>query len=145
LRIRLPSGRYLTYRNVSIDPVPSKWDTEKLTDAVTYQSTHGYRKSLYGGLLCENIVQASCRDYTVLAITRCERDGIPVVLHVHDEVVVELKDESQFDRFMHNMTLPPDWAPDFPLDAEGGMLDRYHKSTRPGNPEVVYRNGSLKI
>ena len=144
LRIRLPSGRYLTYRNVSIDRVPSKWDTEKLSDAVTYESTHGYRKSLYGGLLCENIVQASCRDYTALAILRCEKDGIPVVLHIHDEVVVELPDEQSFDRFMIHMTTPPDWSPDFPLDAEGGILDRYNKTVRPGRTEVTYRNGRLK-
>jgi hypothetical protein len=121
-------------------------DLKKTVDAVVYTSARFGRVSLYGGKLAENVVQAASRDMLGAAIVRMEAEGMPVVLHVHDEVVASLRSRSLFPRFMELMTLTPPWADGFPLDAEGGVMPRYSKSAPPKDwgygKEVIYRNGA---
>ena len=88
--------------------------------------------STYGGKLVENFVQAVCRDIMAEAIIRLERAGIPVVLHVHDEVILELDDEAQLDEAGRIMVEIPSWADSFPIAAEGFTASRYTKESPSG-------------
>ena len=59
-----------------------------------------------------------------------DKAGHDIILHVHDEVVVEC-DESESEKVLADviriMSIPPDWISDIPLAAEGKILDRYQK------------------
>ena len=56
-----------------------------------------------------------------------EAAGIKTVLHVHDEVICEIDDDSQFQLVKNIMTNAPEWARDLPLAVEGFVADRYQK------------------
>lgn len=135
LAITLPSGRPILYRNARIEmqvPVYCKMlglpEVPKPT--VMYEHPRGYTKSLYGGLITENVVQAVCRDLLATSIVRCEAEGLPVVLHVHDEIVLEVPSDTAgefLQRLVRIMTDPPEWASGFPVGVEGFTNPRYAK------------------
>lgn len=139
LYVTLPSGRELCYRNARIRHV-AKWGKER--PSVVYASPRWKDTYLYGGKLAENITQAVASDFIRHALVLCEKDGIRVVLHVHDELVASGW-RRQLPRFMEIMTTVPNWAPNFPLEAEGGWLTRYAKGPPKGLrwKEQVWRNG----
>lgn len=119
LRIKLPSGRFICYAQPAIQK----------DGTITYYGWHNkkwIRTKTYGGKICENIVQAVSRDLLGCAISRVERAGFPVVLHVHDEVVSEAVGKSQ-DEFIRLMAENPPWAPGLPLKVEGFEGTRYEK------------------
>lgn len=146
LRVKLPSGRFLTYPNAKVEMDQIKGDDGSYyeVECVMFTNTRGHRTGQSPGTWAENVTQAMCRDPLATTLVKCEAEGIRTPLHVYDEVVAVVKDVGQFHRFMQLMTMPPDWLPGFPLDAEGGVLPRYHKSVRPENSEIEYRNGSFK-
>jgi len=111
----LPSGRKLIYRDVrqSADGKLSFWDPR------------GFRQDTYGGRLTENATQATARDLLAEALLLLEEAGIPVVSHVHDEVLAETTDS---ERVVGLMTRVPRWAPGLPLDAQADVMDRYRKA-----------------
>lgn len=78
----------------------------------------------YGGKLVENIVQAVARDILGETMLQLETEGYPIVMHIHDEVVIE--NESGLDRVLEIMRNPPTWAKGLPLDADG-YCTRYYK------------------
>lgn len=149
---RLPSGRtlcypypevhhneygpYLTMKSV---PDATVWATfvsqkERGEANTTYivdvpgNSREWCRISTYGGKLAENITQAVCRDILAEAILRVEAAGYEVVLHVHDEVIVEgVFTEADRARFEALMTEVPAWAADFPIKAGCWLAERYRK------------------
>lgn len=122
LTIMLPSGRILYYREPRIAKHPPKWDPQGTpVDNLYYTSALGFTKSLYGGLLTENIVQATARDIM------CEAMALlpDVILHVHDELVGE--DGIQLLPMAKLMSVPPEWASGVPLRVEGFTNPRYTK------------------
>jgi DNA polymerase len=60
-------------------------------------------------------------------MVRLHRAGIRIVLHVHDEIVAELEDESQFAEMVALMCQVPPWAEGLPLKATGHSGRRYRK------------------
>lgn len=120
--IQLPNGMTLKY------PDLKQRLNDKGFDEWTYQAGT-IRKKIYGGLLCENIVQALARiiiGAQMLAISRKHR----VVMTTHDEVVACIKRaqaSSAFTFMLATMKIPPVWCPDIPLTAEGGVADNYSK------------------
>lgn len=140
LVVTLPSSRRLVYRNARCQdtPVFGKW-----RPVVWYDSPRFGRKSMYGGSLAENIVQAGSRDVLAHGFVLNEEQGIPIVLHVHDELVASSKAD-RFPDFMRNTTTCPKWLTSFPLDAEGCCAPRYAKAAPPGVKETEYRNGGIK-
>ena len=79
-------------------------------------------KNLHGGLLTENVVQAIARDLLVRVILECEKAGIPIVLHIHDEVIAcvpEVQAEQAMEKNDSNMENGSQWAEGLVLDAEG--------------------------
>jgi len=120
--IWLPNGMSLKY------PDLRRRQNDKGWDEWTYQSGD-QRKKLYGGLLCENIVQALARIIVgkqMLLIDQKHR----VVLTTHDEVGTHVKAKlgSAATAFMLKiMKTPLEWCKDIPLNAEGGFDVNYSK------------------
>lgn len=120
--IYLPNGMTLKY------PGLKKALGDKGYEEWTYQSG-AQRKKIYGGLLCENIVQALARiivGWQMLVISRKYR----VVMTTHDEVVACIKKaqaSSAFTFMVATMRTPPAWCSSIPLNAEGGVADNYSK------------------
>jgi DNA polymerase I-like protein with 3'-5' exonuclease and polymerase domains len=93
-------------------------------------------EALHGGKLTENIVQALARDVLGEALLRLEDDGLRVLLHVHDEVIVEVPacEAAAAERLiLEVLRTPPAWAPGLPLDAEAHTSRRYGKG--PPTPQ----------
>ena len=125
-KVWLPNGMCLHY------PDLKKAKGDKGWDEWTYASTlkgKPIRKKIYGGLLCENIVQALARIivlYQLLDLTKTYR----MVMTTHDEGVLCVKTreaDTAFQRMMKRMTTPLHWCPDIPLSAEGGHATNYSK------------------
>lgn len=121
--IVLPNGMTLKYPDLR-----KAYNAEKGYEEWTYQAGRG-RKKIYGGLLCENIVQALARiivGWQMLLISRKHR----VVMTTHDEVVACIKKaqaSAAFHFMLTTMRTAPAWCPDIPLNAEGGIADNYSK------------------
>ena len=85
---------------------------------------------LWGGFVAENASQALARDIFSDMLVRVVAAGHNVIMHVHDEIVVEA-DADNADAALEDvikiMSTPPEWIPDIPLDAEGTTLTRYTK------------------
>ena len=117
-RLPLPSGRKLRYFAVS---------KEDMTAQVV---KGGPRYSFYGGKLCENLIQAMARDVFAEGLLRVEDAGLNPILTVHDEIVCELPEDRAGEglrEIIRLMTIPPAWAPDLPVEAEGCITDHYRK------------------
>ena len=120
--IRLPNGMCLKY------PDLRKAKGEKDWDEWTYQSGD-IRKKIYGGLLCENLVQALARIIVAEQMLMIDVK-YPVVMTTHDECVThpKTKDAAKCYAFMEKcMTTPLWWCPEIPLAAEGGYAPNYSK------------------
>jgi DNA polymerase len=86
------------------------------------------RISTYGGKLSENITQAICRDLLAEAMLRVEAAEFEIVLHVHDEVIVEgVFNEKSREHFERLMCQVPVWAAGFPIKAGCWLSERYIK------------------
>lgn len=101
--------------------------------SITYHGVTTGRKwgrlETYGGKLVENIVQAIARDLLVHAMRIVAETGHQIVMHVHDEIVIDEAHDSGFtvtDAYAL-MATPPAWAAGLPLDADGYECDYYRK------------------
>jgi DNA polymerase len=152
LVIQLPSGRKIRYRNARIEDVVPPYQRqlglpENPRPAIVYDNPQRGKESTYSGKLVENIVQAICRDLLACGMLACEREGLPVVLHVHDEIVVEVPDrkaDSALRRLVEIMSTPPEWAKGFPIAVEGFVTERYWKTPPKGSSVVKARNGRVE-
>lgn len=94
-------------------------------------NTFGWaRHATYGGSLAENVVQAAARDDLSDIILRAEARGWPVVLHAHDEIVVEVPSNAPPEMLREverEMSLVPAWAKGLPLHCKGWRGTRYGK------------------
>ena len=122
LTILLPSGRKLYYINPSIGQ--NEWGRPSISYMGMDQKTKRWKRiETYGGKLVENCVQAIARDCLAASIDRLEAAGLPVVFHVHDEVVIDVAPFADEDTMLGTvcsiMGEPVPWAPDLPLKAAG--------------------------
>ena len=122
LSIQLPSGRKLYYVNPSIGL--NRFGKPSIEYMGVNQKTGKWQHiETYGGKLVENCVQAIARDCLSQAIEHLEAEGLPVVFHVHDEVVIDVApfdgDEDMLKKVTGIMTRPIPWAPGLPLGADG--------------------------
>ena len=86
------------------------------------------RVKLYGGAIVENVTQALARIVISDNMLNIDRHGYKVVLQVHDEVVLLVREEEAEEAYSNTigwMRTAPAWATGLPLDAEGGIADRY--------------------
>lgn len=120
----LPSGRHIRYFDLreESDEERSSW-----TGCVVRGEN---RRHIYGGLLMENATQATARDVFAVKIREVEELGLPVVLHVHDELVAECPEDvaeeakREVDRAM---ATAPEWAEGLPIKADTKIMRRYEK------------------
>jgi len=125
----LPSGRVLCYPFARFDDegeiTYAKASWKPAADAKEWP-----RARLWRGLACENITQAIANDLLRHALRRLDAEGFEVVLHVHDEIVLEV-DEAAADSaaaaLVQIMCEPPSWAGGLPLNAEVAIMSRYGK------------------
>jgi len=124
IRVRLPSGRYLCYLNPKIE----KDGSITVTGFNQYTRQWG-RISTYGGKLFENVIQAVACDQLLDAEELIENSNYPVVFDVHDEVVCEVPDTSDYslNAVLEMLTADFGWNRGCPLAAAGFETDRYHK------------------
>ena len=123
----LPSGRTLTYRKVSVDH-------GGLTAMIPRQGQM-MRLGFWGGVICENLVQAVARDVFMDCCLRIAKLNetlyCPIIMRVHDEVVCQTLDDGTADLALeaitHIMSTPPEWAEGLPLGAEGSLSHCYKK------------------
>jgi len=124
---RLPSGRELAYHKPEI--TPREDDQPRLSYTTTDSMTKKYvRKDTYGGKIIENIIQGISRDILAAALLEAEKRGYKPVMHVHDEIVVEVPEGVGSAReFEELICRAPAWAAGCPISAEAWRGKRYRK------------------
>ena len=130
MTITLPSGRKLYYVSPSIGQ--NQWDKPSIAYMGMDQKTKRWKRiETYGGKLVENCVQAIARDCLADTIERLEAAGLPVIFHVHDEVVIDIAPWADNDTMLNFvcsiMRTPISWAPDLPLNADGWVGHYFKK------------------
>lgn len=121
MTISLPSGRKLYYVEPAVGE--NRWGGP----SITYMGVNDKNKwghiETYGGKLVENVVQAIARDCLAQAIEHLEAAGLPVVFHIHDEVVIDTAafdtNDAMLDKVVKIMSTPIPWAEGLPLGADG--------------------------
>lgn len=129
MTILLPSGRKLYYPSPEIGV--NRWGNPSVSYTGQNQTTKRWEKvETYGGKLVENIVQAIARDCLAIAIENLEAQGLHVVFHIHDEVVIDTPAWADEDTMLETvtkiMTKPIPWAQMLPLNADG-WVDKFFK------------------
>lgn len=127
LFIELPSGRRLAYVQPRLGE--NRWGGTSITYTGTITARKWGHLETYGGKLVENIVQAIARDLLVVGMHAVAEAGHQIVMHVHDEIVIEEPENSGFtvtDACELISTLPA-WAQGLPLDADGHECGYYRK------------------
>ncbi len=127
--IELPSGRRLAYVKPALEPHPKFEGKEHITYNGVHQITRKWtRLSTYGGKLVENIVQAIARDCLAESLIQLEKAGYRTVMHVHDEVVLEVEQGvGSAEHVAEIMGEGISWASGLPLTADAFETDYYRK------------------
>lgn len=126
LFITLPSGRALSYIKPRIEL--NKFER----NGITYEGIGATKKwdriDTYGPKLVENIVQAIARDLLAEAMLRLDKEGYEIVMHIHDEVVIEApKIKGSLKDVCDIMGITPKWAEGLFLRADGYECEYYKK------------------
>jgi len=125
LFITLPSGRDLAYVK------PRLGENKFGGESITYEGVGATKKwerlESYGPKFVENIVQATARDILAEAMLRLDAAGYRIVMHVHDEAVIEAPAETSLEEICSIMGRTPKWADGLILRADGYVCDFYRK------------------
>lgn len=125
--IQLPSGRKLYYAH----PFLAENDFGKQAlhyYGVNQKSGKWSALGTYGGKLTENIIQAIARDCLAVTLERLDNAGLDVVMHIHDEAVIDCpSDKITVDEACELMGQPIEWAEGLPLKAAGFESKYYMK------------------
>lgn len=131
LRMRLPSGRLLSYLSPRLLDDETPWGAHRYR--LEFWGWNGTRnrmewQNLYGGRLMENLAQATARDIMLDAMLRLDREGWGLILTIHDEILTDNKKGAlALDTMLAHMSRGPQWAEGLPLLAEGWTGHRYRK------------------
>ena len=129
LTIELPSHRKLFYNLPTLAPAKNFPDRQSLHYwGVNQTSKKWAQTDTWGGKLVENITQAVARDCLAETLYKLDREHhMTAVFHVHDELIVEVDDESGLQTMLDVMASPVEWAPGLPLKGDGFICDYYRK------------------
>lgn len=125
LFITLPSGRHLCYVKPKI--AKNRFGNDSITYEGVGESKKWMRIESYGPKFVENIVQATARDILAEAMLRLDEAGYRIVMHVHDEVVIEAPADTSLDDICSIMGRTPSWSNGLQLRADGYICDFYKK------------------
>ena len=123
----LPSGRSLSYINARLKPHPEFDKMSIVFDGMDQIKKQWTQQSTYGGRLVENLVQAIARDCLAENIKRLHDKNYDIVMHVHDEVIIDAEMETKVKDICDVMGQPISWAPGLPLRADGYECEFYMK------------------
>lgn len=124
LFIELPSKRRLSYPKARIGM--NRFGGESIIYEGIVVGNKWERQESYGGKFVENIIQAIARDILAEAMMRLEKRGFNIVMHIHDEVVIETN-SSSIEEVNKIMSIVPSWAKGLILDADGFECEFYKK------------------
>ena len=124
LFIELPSKRRLAYPKAKIGT--NRFGGESVVYEGIVVGNKWDKIESYGGKFVENIVQAIARDILAEAMMRLEKKGFNIVMHIHDEVVIE-SDSSSIEEVNQIMSVVPEWADGLILEADGFESEFYKK------------------
>lgn len=129
LFIKLPSGRKLCYWGTRLKLDPRDGREHIVYMGVNQETKQWGETETYGGKLVENIVQATARDCLAISMQRVAALGYNIVMHVHDEIIVDcpIEDTGAMDRINACMAEPIPWAPGLPLRGDGYETPFYMK------------------
>jgi DNA polymerase len=123
LRITLPSGRSLCYLRPQIGI--NRFGGESISFEGLGSTRKWERQETFGAKLVENIVQATARD--ILCHAMRELRGCRIVMHVHDELVIEAEEDMDLQEICGRMARTPPWAEGLLLKADGFEAEFYKK------------------
>ena len=129
LFIKLPSGRKLCYWNTRLKMDPRDGREHIVYMGVNQETKQWGETETYGGKLVENITQAIARDCLAISMQRVAALGYNIVMHVHDEMIVDvpIEDTDALERINACMGEPIPWAPGLPLRGDGYETPFYMK------------------
>ena len=129
LFIKLPGGRKLCYWNTRLKLDPRDGREHIVYMGVNQETKQWGETETYGGKLVENIVQATARDCLAISMQRVAALGYNIVMHVHDEIIVDcpIEDTGAMERINACMAEPIPWAPGLPLRGDGYETPFYMK------------------
>ena len=127
MTIQLPSGRLISYPD--IQPSTNRFGNSSLKYHGLNQQTNKWCWiETYGGKLTENIIQATARDCLAEVMTKVDKRGLPIVFHVHDEIICQVPDDiGALDVIKGIFAEPLPWAPGLPLKGAGYVTPYYLK------------------
>ena len=123
--IVLPSGRKLVYVKPRMGI--NRYGNESVTFEGVGEQKKWLRLESYGPKFVENIVQATARDILAEAMLQLDAHGYKIVMHVHDEAVIEAPADTSLEDICEVMGQTPAWAKGLPLRADGYICDFYKK------------------
>lgn len=126
LFIELPSGRHLVYIHPRLGQ--NRFGGESILYSGMEQGTRAWGTlETYGGKLVENIVQATARDCLAAAMLRLTKAGYRILMHVHDEVIMEMpKDRGSLEEVTRIMSQNETWEKGLIKNADG-FEDIYYR------------------
>ena len=126
LTATLPSGRKLFYVKPFMGT--NQWGKDSICYYGMDQTTKKWvTLETYGGKLVENIVQAIARDCLAVSMQRLEQAGYKIVMHIHDECVLDMPKNASLDDACAVMGQPIQWADGLLLRADGFVTEFYQK------------------
>ena len=124
--IRLPGGRDLCYLSPRF--VTNRFGSRGIGYLAASASGKMELQETFGGKIVENCTQSIARDLLAHALQNLEAAGYSIVFHVHDEAVMEVPiGQGSVEEACRIMAIPPDWAQDLPLRADGEEMEFYRK------------------
>ena len=129
LFIKLPGGRKLCYWDARMKENPKTGRDSIVYMGVNQETKQWGEAETYGGKLVENVTQAVARDCLADAMVRVSLSGGQIVMHVHDEMIVDMPNEDKDapDKITEIMSVAPEWAEGLPLRGETYETAFYRK------------------
>lgn len=128
-KLRMPSGRYLTYETVRCErrPEVDKETGQPKMRTVFTAGVGGRRFTFYGGKLTENVTQAVAREVFAWQLANLDAKGIPALFTSHDEGIFEVDKDVPLSDVTEEMSKAPEWMPGLPVACDAKESDHYFK------------------
>ena len=124
--MRLPSGRDLCYQGICY--TENRFGNSSLGYYMPGSAGKMLLTETFGGKLTENLTQSVARDLLANSMLALEKADYSIIFHVHDEVILEVPiGQGSLEEACRIMAIPPAWAADLPMRADGDDLQYYRK------------------